>query len=144
MYHQLSSPLSCKELAQVVHFLETTFHHFQHYESTCEKTYLDNIQVISSCYSLVLVEAQITSLHDQHINRVRQYRDFKQQPDRFEMLSSSIAHMINFIADNVSLVPDPWFKVHFVKAVKSLFSDRMTYLQKDMTEVQRLAKVILK
>ena len=143
MYHQLSSPLSCTELTQVVHFLQKVFHHFTYYQSTCEKTYLDNIQVISSCYSLVLVEAQIISLHDQHINRVRQYRDFKHQPDGIEMLSTSIAHMINFIADNMHLIPDPWFKVHFIKAIKNMFSNKIAYLEEDMIEVQRLGKIIL-
>jgi hypothetical protein len=141
--HQLSSPLSCTELNQVAHFLQTVFHHFMSCQSTCEKTYLDAIQIILSCYSLVLVEGQFVLLHDQYINRVRQYRDFKQQPEQIEAFSLSISHMINFTADNIHLVPDPWFKVHFVKAIKNLFSNKIAYLEDDMIEVQRLAKILL-
>jgi hypothetical protein len=141
--YQFSPLLSFNELTQVSHFLQTVFHHFMSCQSSCEKAYLDDIQIILSCYCLVLVEGQFVSLHDQHINRVHLYRDFKQQPEQIQTLSSSVAHMINFIAENIHLVPAPWFKVPFVKAIKNMFSDKVAFLQEDMSELQRLAKIIL-
>lgn len=137
-------PLSRNDVISLAQFYQIAFKHFLTCKSSLEKSYLENIRVISDCYSLTLIERGMVSINDDNLNEFRRYWSFKQFPETLEKLALAIAEMISFIADKIKLANHPWFYEDFVSSIKNTLGDRISYLYGDLVEAKRLEEILLR
>lgn len=130
-------PLQPNEVMELAGVIVTAINHFKQFHSSCENSYLLELRIISHCYYLIQMELG-ESIFDSSLEF-----DFEKDPERVNVFALTMADRINAISDKVRLLDYPWFYPHFAAAVKTILSDKLTYLGHDLVQTQLLLSKII-
>jgi hypothetical protein len=120
--------LSTNETTQLAQFLTNVLLHFNHYQSSSEGAFLNNLHVVADCYRFILLQADKNIVLDERIQVFRQYFELNILPVKTEKVALAIAEMINIVSDQIRLLSLPWFEAAYQGAINQLLSDKWAYL----------------
>jgi hypothetical protein len=120
--------LSTSETTQLAQFLTNVLLHFNHYHSSSEDAFLNNLHVVADCYRFILLQADKNIVLDERIQVFRQYFELNILPVKTEKVALAIAEMINIVSDQIRLLSLPWFEAAYQGAINQLLSDKWAYL----------------
>jgi hypothetical protein len=120
--------LSTSDREQLAQLLTNALLHFNHYHSTSEDAFLNNLYVVADCYRLILLHSGKEVLLDERLKLFTQYFEVKSFHFKLEKVSLAIAEMISRVADQIRLLSFPWFYRTYVAAIDSLLSNKIAYL----------------
>jgi hypothetical protein len=120
--------LSSSDTTQLAEFLTNVLLHFNHYRSTSEGAFLNNLHVVADCYRLILLHMGKNVALDERIQVFRQYFELELPHVKPEKVALVIAEMINIVSDQIRLLSLPWFEATYQAAINDLLSDKWAYL----------------
>jgi hypothetical protein len=130
-------PLAPHEISQLADFIEQSLRHFTTCRSSGEASYHQHLGIIQHCYYLVRLE------REQEKAPLPTVADCKNKSDVIPLFASSLAEIINLVADKIRLIDNPWFYAPFEEAIRTLLNNRMAQHDDDLILITNLRTKIL-